>query len=187
MEKEPALEAISWQCAKNKMRNLRSTYVSAETWRNNTGSGLMERGDEASVRAHILKMSPYYDILGTIYGHRQSVAPSYIIETNDIAMIPSDPDDEQVIEDVEVLPVNLSETNESINIARIRPPINRYRARGQKRLQGENVDPMNKLLRIQEQKVKIEADRLEFEREKEKNHTELRKMELENEREGCSN
>lgn len=49
MEKTACVRALNWIVLKNKMRNLKSSYISASTWKSQTGAGLLSEGLDNSV------------------------------------------------------------------------------------------------------------------------------------------
>ncbi|XP_062556350.1 uncharacterized protein LOC134221173 [Armigeres subalbatus] len=81
-EKVPSIQALSWTLMKSKMRNLKTSYLKAESWRGQTGAGLLAEGNESSVSEYIHKICPHWQILEQIFGQRKSVNPVVVIDTS---------------------------------------------------------------------------------------------------------
>lgn len=46
--------ALGTNLVKHKMRNLKQSFIAANTWKRQTGAGLSEQGDEKSVRGELV-------------------------------------------------------------------------------------------------------------------------------------
>ncbi|XP_055527699.1 uncharacterized protein LOC129720268 [Wyeomyia smithii] len=81
-EKTLSIEALNWTLMKSRLRNLKTSYLKADAWKNQTGAGLLAEGMESSVSEYIHKICPYYETLEQIFGQRKSVKPDVVIETS---------------------------------------------------------------------------------------------------------
>lgn len=78
----PSVQALSWTLMKSKMRNLKTSYLKAVSWKGQTGAGLLAEGNESSVTEYIHKMCPYWECLEQIFGQRRNVNPAVVIDTS---------------------------------------------------------------------------------------------------------
>ncbi|KNC22480.1 hypothetical protein FF38_07699 [Lucilia cuprina] len=92
--KSTILKSIEWV----PMKNLKSSYMSALNWRNQTGAGLLATGDEKTVEEYIDKICPMFKYLEQIFGQRRGVNLLIIIETS-----MEDRDIDCVVGEVEIL------------------------------------------------------------------------------------
>ncbi|XP_046812645.1 uncharacterized protein LOC124421452 [Lucilia cuprina] len=99
-------KSIEWVPMKNKMRHLKSSYMSALNWRNQTGAGLLATGNEKTVEEYIDKICPMFKYLEQIFGQRRGVNPLIIIETS-----MEDQDIDCVVGEVEIFQVLLIKKN----------------------------------------------------------------------------
>ncbi|XP_050337992.1 uncharacterized protein LOC126764231 [Bactrocera neohumeralis] len=58
----PLLANINWKVMKSKMRYLKGIYMEAVRWRSQTGAGLIENGEEESVKGILFSLSFKYEI-----------------------------------------------------------------------------------------------------------------------------
>ncbi|XP_019549922.3 uncharacterized protein LOC109420073 isoform X1 [Aedes albopictus] len=64
-----AIRHLSWQILKNKMRNLKTTFLAAATWKAHEGAKLIAEGKECLYHDHLKRVCPYFDLLERLYGH----------------------------------------------------------------------------------------------------------------------
>lgn len=80
--KIPSIQLPNWTLMKSKMRNLKTSYLKAVSWKSQTGAGLLAEGNESSVSEYIHKVCPYWELLEQIFGQRKSVNPVVVIDTS---------------------------------------------------------------------------------------------------------
>ncbi|XP_049316816.1 uncharacterized protein LOC125779501 [Bactrocera dorsalis] len=86
----PLLANINWKVMKSKMRYLKGIYMEAVKWRSQTGAGLIENGEEESVKDYIQNICPFFEILDEIFGLRKGMNPTVIIESSNIEILYED-------------------------------------------------------------------------------------------------
>lgn len=183
-DKSVVLKSIQWIPMKNKMRHLKSSFISAQNWRNQTGAGLLANGEEKSVEEYIEKICPNWNYLEQIFGQRRSVNPSCIIETSvdkDIVdelyvnLIDEEMNTENVPENV-LSTSSESSTNvqTSIDLTSLKESMKK-----QQQQKPKNANPFSLLLSLQEKKLEIEIKKFELEKETAEKEMELKKVQME--------
>ncbi|XP_017463959.1 PREDICTED: uncharacterized protein LOC108357386, partial [Rhagoletis zephyria] len=166
------------------MRYLKSSYVSAVSWKDRTGSGILATSDERSVKEYINNLCPHFDLLTDIFGQRKNVTTPFIYESEDdveYLVEHLDPNlDEQFVE-VEPDYVLVTPNTSPTYTPEIPSPLSSLNSTQPKsKRRKRNSNPMENLIVIQEKKLEVELQKLELEKEKEKNQVELKKLEIEN-------
>ncbi|XP_049302198.1 uncharacterized protein LOC125775593 [Bactrocera dorsalis] len=86
---------------KSKMRYLKGIYMEAVKWRSQTGAGLIENGEEESVKDYIQNICPFFEILDEIFGLRKGVNPTVIIESSNIEILYEDSEEVFLFDNVD--------------------------------------------------------------------------------------
>jgi len=147
-------------------------------WQSQTGSRLLESGNDASVTKYILKLCPQFDALQAIFGQRKNVNPSFIFTStaeyvDATEIIEVSPDD---FMNAEVnCQENLSETN-SFGETSSRVPEENVPAKKAKTK--PKTSPLSALVAIQEKKIDLETKKLEWEMQKENKMLKLKVNEI---------
>ncbi|XP_062551114.1 uncharacterized protein LOC134216168 [Armigeres subalbatus] len=64
-----AIRYISWQIIKNKMRNLKTSFLATALWKAQEGAKLLANGGDCLYHDHIRRVCPHFDLLERLYGH----------------------------------------------------------------------------------------------------------------------
>lgn len=80
------LSGISFDIIRNKTKNMKNAYIKAVKWRDQTGQGVE---NDATIRDHILRICPHFDLLDEIFSDRPSINVPYVRDSGIEAVIGS--------------------------------------------------------------------------------------------------
>ncbi|CAG9822120.1 unnamed protein product [Phaedon cochleariae] len=188
---------------KNKVRNLKEQYNKAVTWLNGTGMGLINDKDGKTVEEYIHKICPFWDLLDEIYNQNVGIHLPPILDSLDDGethSIQQEASAEEPVDELELLQeeseevadveeiILVEERNENVALPAEDICLNgfkrklnqndKWKPKKQTKTTLESLNDLNKIRSdIQNSKLEVEKEKLEFQK-----HQWNQQLELEREK-----